>query len=205
MSIQTKNLEIVRGDTFIFPVYWEDTEFAYKAISAITNTAPVKITTAAAHGLTPKWRVAVVSVDGCKGINAEDPQKLRDTDFNEASIVDATNIELNKVNAAEFTAYVSGGYLQFYKPVDMTGFTARLSIKDKRGDAGTELLRLDTTNGGITIDVVNNVITLTITATATAALTWKKGVYDLEMVSASGVVTKIMSGDVTVSQEATNS
>lgn len=201
--MKTEDLEIIRGDTFVFPVYWEDTDFVFKAISAVTNTAPVKITTAVAHTLKNRWRAAVVSVQGCKGINAEDPQKLRDSDFHEVTVVDTTNIELNKVNGAEFTAYVSGGYLQFYKPVDLTGFTARMSIKDKRGDAGVELLRLDTTNLGISIDVANNVITLNVSATATADIAWKRGVYDLELVSASGVVTKIMSGSVSVAQEAT--
>lgn len=205
MSVKKKDLEIIRGATFIFPVYWEDTEYSFKAISTIQNTAPVRIVTNVPHTLTRKWRTAVVSVVGCKGINADDPQKLRDDDFHEVTIVDTTTVELNKVNAAEFSAYESGGYLQFFKPVDLTGFSARMSIKDRRGDSGVELLRLDNTNSRIAIDVANHEIVLTIDAITTAAIDWKRGVYDLEMVSASGVVTPILTGDVSVSQEATNS
>ena len=68
---------------------------------------------------------------------------------------------------------------------------------------GTELLRLDTTNSRITIDTAGYTISLTIDATTTAGLAWTKGVYDLEVVSGSGVVTALLSGTITVSKEVT--
>ena len=46
-------------------------------------------------------------------------------------------------------------------------------------------------------------ITLTIEATATDDFAWTKGVYDLEMISATGKVTAILSGRVSVSKEVT--
>lgn len=85
--------------------------------------------------------------------------------------------------------------------MDLTGYTARLAVKDKIG--GTVLLSLTTENGGIAIDNVAKTITLTIAATATDDFTWTRGVYDLELISPAGVVTALISGKVTVTKEVT--
>ena len=66
-----------------------------------------------------------------------------------------------------------------------------------------ELMRLDTATTGITVDDTNKVITLSISATLTAAISWKRGVYDLELVSGSGEVTALLSGKVYVIDEVT--
>ena len=55
----------------------------------------------------------------------------------------------------------------------------------------------------IAIDTTGKTITLTISATDTAEIAWKRGVYDLEMVSSSGVVTAILTGSVNVTREVT--
>jgi len=85
--------------------------------------------------------------------------------------------------------------------VDMAGSVARRSIKDKKG--GTELLRLDTLNGRITIDNANHTITETISAADTAAITWKKGVTDFELENSAGYVIAIESDNVVVEDEVT--
>jgi hypothetical protein len=46
-------------------------------------------------------------------------------------------------------------------------------------------------------------ITLTISATDTAALTSGRGVYDLELVSGSGIVTRLLQGVATISRNVT--
>ena len=80
-----------------------------------------------------------------------------------------------------------------------------MSVKDKVG--GTELLRLDDTvvapQPRIILDNAAKTITLLVSASDTAALSWKKGVYDLEVVSSSGVVTLLLYGSVTVTKEVT--
>lgn len=194
------NLVINQGNTFANVVRWETLPIVYKAISAIANTAPVSIN-AIAHGLVDGWRVAIQSVKGMSQVNAVGDTP-RASDFHVVSVVDADTIELNDVNAAGFGAYVSGGYLRFYTPVDLTGFTARMSVKDKIG--GTELLRLDTSNGRITIDNTAKTISLFIDADDSELITWAKGVYDLEMVSALGIITTILSGSVVVIKEVTS-
>lgn len=192
-------ITIQQGRTFNRVLRWEAPPINYKPITAILNSAPVRIT-AAAHGLPDDWRTAVVSVKGMTEINAES-NNLRDKDYHAATVVDPNTVEINDINAAGFKTYTGGGYLQFNTPVDLTGFTARMTIRDKIG--GIELLSLTTENGGITIDNATKKITLLIEADDTAALTWIRGVYDLEMVSSTGVVTALLYGEVSVKREVT--
>lgn len=195
-----KDLIIYQGKTYAQVVRWESLPVIYKAITGVTNAAPAAIT-ATTHGIPPGWRVAVTAVKGMKQINAlNSPPK--DKDYHIATVIDSDHITLNDVNSALYGNYLPNtGYVQYNTPVDLTGFTARMSIKDKIG--GVELLRLDTATVGIIVDVMNFAIDLSISATLTAAITWIKGVYDLELVSATGVVTALLSGTVTVVPEVT--
>lgn len=197
-------LAIKKGKTFSRVLRPTGPPFIYRAITGITKSAPVSIK-AVAHGLVSGQYVAVVSAKGMTEINAEVDRyghpKLGE--YHKCTVVDVDNITINDINAADFGAYTSGGYLQFLTPLDMAGCTARRTIKDRIG--GTELLTLTTENGGLAIDNTAHTITETIAATATAALTWKTGVTDLELVNtASGRVTAIDALDkVTVEDEVT--
>ena len=251
-----QDLPIRRGSTFSFVVQWMAEPLLYKAITAINQAAPVKVT-AAGHGIPDQWPTAVICVKGMTQLNAlnEPPGK---NDYHPATYVDADNIEFNGISSACFKAYTSGGYLQFYTPKDLAGYAARLSIMNKRhatkanlwtattayatGDytviadgtilmaetggtsdstepteAGTdgtvewvavtdytgaiELMRFTTVNGRITLDNTTKQITLNLTAAETEAITWSRGVYDLEMVASD--VTALMEGNVTVNDEIT--
>ena len=57
--------------------------------------------------------------------------------------------------------------------------------------------------GGIALDDGNKVIEISITAEQTEAFTKSAGVYDLELVSAGGVVTALMEGSVAIGAEVT--
>ena len=197
----TKDLIIQQGRTFSLALRWESPPIVYRPITAIAQTAPVRLTVPA-HGLPDGWRVAVTNVKGMTEINAE-ANKLTSRDYHQATVLDANTIEINDINAAGFKAYTSGGYIQFGTPVDLTGFTARMTIKTKVG--GKELMTLTTANDRITIDASAKVISLTIEAEDTELLTWTTGVYDLEMVSGAtpAVVTALLSGRVTVTKEVT--
>lgn len=195
----TKDLAVQQGKTFSMVLRWESEPVIYRPITAIQQTAPVRMMVDTT-GLPDGWRCAVTNVKGMTEINAE-ANNLKDKDFKPVKVVDANTLEINEVNAAGFKAYASGGILQFNTPVVLTGYTARLAIKDKVG--GTVLHSLTTENTGIVINTSANTITLAISATDTAAFAWKKAVYDLEMVSASGVVTALISGSITVSKEVT--
>lgn len=195
----TFDLSILQGKTLNQIVRLETTPYVYRPITAITQTAPA-VVTAVAHLVPDGWRVAVVSAKGMTQINAVNFPP-RDIDFHQATVLTSDTVELNDVNSADYRAYTSGGYLMYYTPMDLTGVTARMSIKDRVG--GTELLRLDTTNGRVVVDAVANTVLLTVDAVTTAAITWSRGVYDLELVSGA-VVTPVLSGVVTVTKEVTS-
>lgn len=85
---------------------------------------------------------------------------------------------------------------------NLTGFTARMQIRAFVADTAT-LVSLTTENGGITIDAAEGQITLIITAAVTASMTWRKAVYDLEIIDGSGTVTRLLQGSIIVSPEVT--
>lgn len=191
-------MTIKKGKTFSRVLRPTAPPYVYKAITAITKTAPVSIT-APSHGLVTGQYAAVVSVQGMKEINASNTPPAP-SEYHKVTVVDANTITINDINAADFKAYTSGGYLQYLTPLDMSGCTARRSIKDRVG--GTVLLSLTTANGSLIIDNTAHTITETISATDTAALTWTCGVTDLELeVTATGVVTEIDSEDVAVVED----
>ena len=194
-----QDLTIYKGKTYQQIIRWEAGPIIYKPITAITQAAPVVIT-CPNHGIPDQWRVAVQSVKGMTEINSPDDPP-RDRDYHQATVVDTNTISINDINSLGYKTYTSGGVLRFLTPVGLSGYSARMSIKDKVG--GTELLRLDTTNSRIAIDPTNYTITLTITATDTAALTFTRGVYDLELQSPGGIVSALLFGKIAVEQEVT--
>ncbi|MCC6475110.1 MAG: hypothetical protein IT514_15355, partial [Burkholderiales bacterium] len=101
-------------------------------------------------------------------------------------------------------AYTSGGELVYNPPVDLTGSTARMQIRPyvESPDADI-LLSLTTANGGISLGGANGTISLLASAAATAALDFDTAVYDLEVIDGSGLVTRLLSGMVTLSKEVT--
>lgn len=87
-------------------------------------------------------------------------------------------------------------------PVDLTGATARMQIRAKI-ESPDVLEELTTTNGGIVLGDATGDVTIFIEATATAAYTWRTGVYDLEIEFTNGTVKRLLSGSVSVSPEVT--
>jgi hypothetical protein len=69
--------------------------------------------------------------------------------------------------------------------------------------ATTTLVELTTTNSRIALGGIAGTVTLTISATDTAALTPGKYVYDLELVSGGGIVSRIIEGNFIVKAEVT--
>lgn len=193
------NIVITQGSDYVQEVRWEAAPIVYKAITGVTNAAPAAIL-CVGHGLPNGWRAAVVSVKGMEEINAtSSPPK--DKDYRYITKVDSDNITLNSVNAAGFGAYASGGYLQYNTPVDLVGYTARMTIKDRVG--GVVLATLTDANAKIILDNTLKVIKINLGAVETAGYTWTRGVYDLELVSTTGVVTSLLSGSVTLIFEVT--
>ena len=196
MSAPAKlNLTIYQGSTFSEVLRWESPTKVYKTITGITQAAPA-IITSTAHGIPDGWRVKVTNVIGMTQINSTDT-------YRKATLLSSSTIELNEINAVGYTAYTSGGVLEYNAPIDLTGYTARMQIRAKLEDA-VALFELTTEdlNNGIVINNTNKTISLNISATNTAAFTWLTGVYSLELISGTTVST-LITGNVTVKKEVT--
>jgi len=187
---------IIKGKTFQRIVRLETLPFVYKAITAITKAAPVAIT-AVSHGLVSGWRAAVISAGGMRQINAKQP--LRDSDFYKVTKVSGDVVTLNAIDSSGYTTYTSGGYLVYKTPVTLTSSKARFTIRDTP-EAAAALVALSESSG-IVIDASTQTLTLTISATSTAALTFASGVYELEFEDSTGVVYQVRTGAITVEDE----
>jgi len=86
--------------------------------------------------------------------------------------------------------------------INLTGYTARMQVRPAV-ESNVTLLSLTTENGRIALGGAAGTITLTVSATDTAALAATTGVYDLELVSSGGTVTRLLQGTVTISKEVT--
>ena len=87
-------------------------------------------------------------------------------------------------------------------PVNITNWTARLAARVDVEDTEV-ILSLTTSNGGITLGGAAGTISLNQTATQTALLPAGTYVYDLELVSAVGAVTRLVQGELNISPEVT--
>ena len=85
--------------------------------------------------------------------------------------------------------------------VNMTGYTARMQVR-KTHRSTSPIVSL-TQASGLTLGGSAGTIQIVISATATAALTAGRYVYDLELVSAGGVVTRVIKGSIEFTPEVT--
>lgn len=88
-------------------------------------------------------------------------------------------------------------------PVDLTGCTARMQVRSSV-DSPIVLLSLTTENGGIALGGTAGTIDLYVSAADTAAITWRSGVWDLEIVHPGGDVVRLAQGSISVSPEVTH-
>ena len=90
-----------------------------------------------------------------------------------------------------------------FEPFVLTGYSARMQIR-RTVESSTVMLSLTSPSGGIIISpgTPENELSITISAAVTAALT-SSGVYDLEIVDAGGLVSKVVRGTVTLIPEVT--
>jgi len=85
--------------------------------------------------------------------------------------------------------------------VNLIGYTARLQARIDVDE--TETILSLTTGAGITLGGAAGTITLNQTATQTALLPKGEYVYDLELQSSGGIVTRLLQGELNISAEVT--
>jgi len=197
MTAKRFDLKVRQGETYLRVIRWETLPLVWKPITAITQSGPVRIT-AVAHGCPDGWKACVKDAGGMDEINAKN-WPPRASDMHKVAVESSSVVNFNDVSSVEYDPYTSGGYLVYYTPVPLTGYTARMKIKDRVGGA---ILATFESPTDIVFDLASYTITLTIAASVSELWTFTRGVYDLEVVSA-GVVTALLSGTVTVTKEVT--
>jgi hypothetical protein len=187
------NLKIYQGSTFLQILRWESATKVYIPIFNITKSAPVVIT-APEHSLPVGWRTKVTNVSGMKEINSTETYHI---------VTDRTddNVTLNQINSLAYSAYTSGGVLEYNQPVDLAGYTARMQIRAKLTSPDV-IHELTTQNSGIILDNILKTITLTIPDEVTEQLNFVTGVYNLELIK-EGAVLNFATGNVTLQREVT--
>jgi hypothetical protein len=90
-------------------------------------------------------------------------------------------------------------------PYNLTGYTARMQVRANTS-SNTVITALSTSagyDGTITLGGALGTVDLVISAANTASLTAGQYVYDLELVSGGGVVTRLLEGNFKVTAEVT--
>lgn len=191
------NYKIYEGSTFQETFRWESQTKSYAQISAIAKAAPCVITTTSTHTCPLNWRVRVTGVAGMKEINTAGDDYYLVTEKTNTTVI------LNQINSANFTAYTTGGILEWNTPIDLTGYTAQMQIRETL-DSSTVIHELTSAvGGGISIDTANYTVTINIPANTTRNFDFTTAVYSLELTDPSGVVTTLVTGNLTLVREIT--
>lgn len=174
------DLTLVQGKRFQKVFRWPQDVKVYKQISGMPAKVPARFTVTG-HGVPDGWRVKVTGVKGPTQINERELV---------AKVIDADTIEFNAFNAGDLPEYVSGGYLEYFQPVDLTGYTGAVMLRESVTDAAATL-EISTANGRLIIDTANQKITFDVPATDIAALTVYEGIWDWEMTKAGVTVSPL--------------
>ncbi len=107
------------------------------------------------------------------------------------------------VDASGLTA--AGGAVAIKRKLwDLTGYTARMKVRQTVGAADPPLLSLATGGTGITLGGAAGTVAIAVTNAQTAALTFTSpGVYDLELIDGVGKVAAVIYGSIGLRKEVT--
>jgi hypothetical protein len=195
------NFKMYQGSTFREVLRWESASKGYAPITGITKSAPVQITVKN-NEIPEGWRVKIYGVNGMKEINNTEQyyivEGVIDNGLNSSGEYIKT-LTLD-INSAAYSTYTSGGFAEYNRPVNLTGYTARMQLRAKL-DSNTVITELTTVNNGVIIGL-DKTITLTIPATVTAGFNFNTAVYSLELLKSTEVIT-FATGNITLVKEVT--
>lgn len=188
------NITIVQGATFDKTINWYGGGKVCKEIEAVSEGCPTLVTITN-HGL-PSVSDTPVFVDHVKGAKSLNSKGKAVT----ATYVDANTFYVDADTVDE--TWTSGtGLVTWYAAKDLTGWSARMHIREDIDDVASIVELVSPTD--ITISTNDAGIRIVITATATAAFDFDNAVYDLELEDPSGFVVRLVEGDVTFKKEVT--
>jgi hypothetical protein len=189
------NYKIYQGSTFQETYRWESETKVYVPIQSITKAAPCVITTSQAHNLPQGWRFRVVGAGGMKELNSQGDS------YYLATSVTSDTITINQTNSLQYTAYTSGGVVEYNQPVPLAGYSARMQIRETV-DSTTVIHEATTQNGQILINTTSSSIQITMLANITQQFDFSTAVYSVELYNGNNVVPFI-GGNLTLVREVT--
>lgn len=189
------NYKIYQGSTFQETYRWESETKVYVPIQGIQKSAPCQLTTQANHNVPQGWRFRVVGAGGMKEINS-----LPEAYYLATSVTN-TGIEINQLNSLNFTAYTTGGVVEYNQPVPLANYSARMQIRETV-DSTTVLHEATTANSQIVVNDTNKTIQITILGSVTQNFDFTTAVYSIELFNGNNVVT-FAAGNITLIREVT--
>ncbi len=187
------NLKIYQGSTFKQMLRWESSTKVYVPITNISKSAPIVIT-APNHLIPVGWRAKITNAGGMKEANS--------LDYQIATSTTQDTVTFNQVNSLAFSAYTSGGVLEYNQPAPIAGLTARMQIREKL-NSPTVIHELTTANGGIVFDNNYKTITINISDSVTSAFDFNSAVYTLEFEDLNGETSTFAKGNIALEKEVT--
>lgn len=164
-------------------------DFIYTQPATITNIVGngTTVTFTAINGFTAGQKVS---------INGVLPSQYN---FQDVTIATASPTSFTVTNGATGT-YISGGLAT--SPTNLNGYTAALQVRSLPASP-TKVLDLTTSNGGIAITALEGRVSVHATAAQTGNIDAGVYVYDCEITSAGGIVTRLVQGQVLISPQVT--
>lgn len=184
-NLQKLKLSVRKGASVDIPLRIETGTLSFVEISAMSKSAPLMVT-APGHGIPDGWYVAIIDAKGMTELNAENSNSIRDSEFHRVTWIDADTIEFDYISSARFKTYTSGGYLAFYAPMDLSGYTSgRMDVKTRVG--GDLMLALNTVDGTLEIEEETSTVWIRLADDALDDVSAKDYVFDIELLTATGV------------------
>ncbi|MDH4873008.1 hypothetical protein [Pseudomonas sp. BN515] len=175
------DLPVIQGATFRQILRIMQPELAYRPITAIASTSPVRLTVE--HGLPTDWPVWVRGVAGFPALNKEFPRALPHL----AQVVDAQHLDINPLAATGLLP--KGGELSYYLPVSLSGVVATLKVLDASGAVLLSVVPTVHAGGWVEVELTDE---------QTTALTWKEGVWYLDLAFPNGENYRAFTGQAKV-------
>lgn len=194
MSTATLDLLIKQGETFTKAVNWYGGGKVCKKIEALEPGCPTMITITD-HGLpsASETPIFIEHVKGATRANTKNNPAI-------ATYIDANTFYAD-VDTVQQTYTTNTGVVRYFVPKDLTSWTARMHIRESVDS--DVIIHAMVSPTDIAISTNDAKITMTISATDTAAFDFDSAVYDLELVDPSGNVTRLLEGEVELSREVT--
>jgi len=191
--LQKLKLTIRSGATNIVPIRVESALWKYASISAVAQSAPLRITVDAAPP--DGWRAAIMNVRAV-GAFAAANNPPKDSELRPVTRVDATTIEFNEINGWAFKPHTGGGQVAYREPLDLAPYNGvRMDVKTR---VDGEPLVSFTLGSGLRLDNATPAIWFEPTVEQSRLLAAKTYVFDIELLRTGGGIEAICSAESTL-------